>query len=113
MEVAFTEHDANVSSRFFTDDALFIYSANPIYRGRQALDAFFVQHMREMPVFEQLDCRTDRIDDQGAYVIEYASHIAHWRNGESSGVNTGKNLRIWRREKDGSLKMFRQMAMYD
>jgi ketosteroid isomerase-like protein len=113
MEAAFTQHDANLSSRFFSDDAAFIYSSNPIYRGRQALDAFFVQHMREMPIFEKLDCRTDRIDVLEGYVIEYASHIAHWRNGESSGVNTGKNLRIWRREKDGSLKMFRQMAMYD
>lgn len=113
MEAAFTQHDANLSSRFFTDDAAFIYSSNPIYRGRQALDAFFVQHMREMPVFEQLDCRTDRIDVLDGYVVEYASHIAHWRNGEASGINTGKNLRIWRREGDGSLKLFRQMAMYD
>ncbi|MBD0255157.1 MAG: nuclear transport factor 2 family protein [Cytophagales bacterium] len=113
MEEAFTQHDANVSSRFFTDDAMFIYSANPIHRGRQALDAFFVQHMRQLPVFEKLDCRTDRIDDLGAYVIEYASHIAIIKDGDYSGVGTGKNLRIWRREKDGSLKLFRQMAMYD
>jgi ketosteroid isomerase-like protein len=113
MEDAFTQHDARIAAQFFTDDGAFIYSANPIYRGRKELDAFFEGHMREVPMFEQLDCRTDRIDDQGAYVIEYASHIAHWRNGESSGINTGKNLRIWRREKDGSLKMFRQMAMYD
>jgi ketosteroid isomerase-like protein len=113
MEEAFTQHDANIAARFFTDDGAFIYSSNPIYRGRKELDAFFVQHMREMPVFEKLDCRTDRIDVLDGYVIEYASHVANWRNGDSSGVNTGKNLRIWRREKDGSLKMFRQMAMYD
>ncbi len=113
MEEAFTQHDANVSSRFFTDDAMFIYSANPIYHGRQALDAFLVQHMRQLPVFEKLDCRTDRIDDLGAYVIEYASHIAIIKDGDYSGVGTGKNLRIWRREQDGSLKLFRQMAMYD
>ncbi len=113
MEEAFTQHDANIAAQFFTDDGTFIYSYNPIYRGRKELDAFFEGHMREMPIFEKLDCRTDRIDVLEGYVIEYASHIAHWRNGESSGVNTGKNLRIWRREKDGSLKMFRQMAMYD
>ena len=113
MEEAFTQHDAGIAAQFFTDDGAFIYSQHPIYRGRKELDAFFEAHMREMPIFEKLDCRTDRIDVLEGYVIEYASHIAHWRKGESSGVNTGKNLRIWRREKDGSLKMFRQMAMYD
>jgi ketosteroid isomerase-like protein len=113
MEMAFTHHDAKLMAQFYTEDAMFIYSYNPIYRGRKALDAFLDQHMQEMPIFEKLDCRTDRIDVAGDYVIEYASHVANWRNGESSGVSTGKNLRIWRRENDCSLKLFRQMAMYD
>jgi ketosteroid isomerase-like protein len=113
MEDAFTQHDPTIAAQFFADDGAFFYSFNPIYRGRQALDAFFVQHMRQMPVFEKLNCRTDRIDDLGTYVIEYASHIAIIKDGDYSGVGTGKNLRIWRREKGGSLKLFRQMAMYD
>ncbi len=113
MEEAFTQHDAKLAAQFFTDDGAFIYSSNPMYRGRQALDAFFEGHMRQLPVFEKLDCRTDRIDALEGYVIEYASHIAIVKDGDYSGVNTGKNLRIWRREKDGSLKMFRQIAMYD
>jgi hypothetical protein len=46
-------------------------------------------------------------------VIEYASHIAIIRDGEYSGVGTGKNIVIWRREKGGSLKIFRGIAMYD
>lgn len=113
MEVAFTQHDASLMSQFYSDDAMFIYSYNPIYQGRKQMDSFLAEHMKEMPVFENLDCRNDRIDLIGGYVIEYASHIANWRNGESSGVNTGKNIRIWQRQEDGSLKIFRQMAMYD
>lgn len=66
-----------------------------------------------MPIFEKLDIRNDRIDDLGKYVIEYASHIAVIRNGDYSGVGTGKDIRIWRREAGGSLKIFRHMAMYD
>jgi hypothetical protein len=92
---------------------MFIYSFNPIQKGRKALDEFLETHVNEMPIFEKLDIRNDRIDDLGMFVIEYASHIAVWRNGGSSGVNTGKDLRIWRRETDGSLKILRSMAMYD
>ncbi|CAA9345322.1 MAG: hypothetical protein AVDCRST_MAG56-8134 [uncultured Cytophagales bacterium] len=113
MEDAFAQHDARIAAQFFADDGAFLYSSNPIYRGRKELDAFFEEHMRQLPVFEKLDCRTDRIDVLEGYVIEYASHIAIIKDGDYSGVGTGKNVRIWRREKDGSLKMFRQMAMYD
>lgn len=113
MEVTITQHDAKIWSQFYTDDGMFIYSRHPIYEGRKALDEFLEKHVSEMPVFEKLDIRNDRIDDLGQYVIEYASHIANWRSGEYSGINTGKDIRIWRREKEGSLKIFRAMGMYD
>ena len=45
--------------------------------------------------------------------MEYASHVANRRSGDHSGVNTGKNLKIWRREADGSLKIFRSIDMYE
>ena len=64
-------------------------------------------------MFEKLDIRNDRVDDLNDFVIEYASHIAIVRNGDWSGVFTGKDLAIWRRTKNGSLKIFRHIAMYD
>jgi ketosteroid isomerase-like protein len=113
MESAISQHDNKIWAQFYTDDGMFIYSFNPIYKGRKALDAFLEKHVNEMPIFEKLDIRNDRIDNLGVFVIEYASHVAIWRNGASSGVNTGKDVRIWRREKEGSLKILRSMAMYD
>ncbi len=35
------------------------------------------------------------------------------RDGDWSGVFTGKDIRIWRREPDGTLRIFRNIAMYD
>jgi ketosteroid isomerase-like protein len=113
MEITITQHDAKIWSQFYTDDASFLYSRNPIHTGRKAVDRFLEDHVKELPVFEKLDIRNDRIDDLGNYVIEYASHIAIIRNGNFSGVFTGKDIRIWRREPGGSLKIFKAMAMYD
>lgn len=114
MEVTITQHDAIIWQKFYADDGMFIYSRHPFYQGRKAIDEFLIKHVNEdMPVFEKLDIRTDRIDVLEQYVIEYASHIANWRSGDYSGVNTGKDIRIWRREPDCSLKIFRAMAMYD
>jgi ketosteroid isomerase-like protein len=112
-EVTIAQHDARIWSQFYADDAVLMYSRHPAYAGRRAIDRFLAAHVQEVPVFEALDIRTDRIDDLGRYVIEYASHIASFRAGDQSGVNTGKNTVIWRREPGGALKVFRGMAMYD
>lgn len=111
--VAIAQHDGAVWSQFFADDAVLIPNYSPIRRGRKAIDDYLMAHTAQLPVFERLDIRNDRIDDLGDYVIEYASHVANWRAGEASGVNTGKNLRIWRREPDGGLRMFWQAGNYD
>jgi ketosteroid isomerase-like protein len=112
-EQVITQHDAKLWSRLYSDDIKYIYSNNPAVEGRQAMDAFLERHVKELPTFEKLSIRNDEIDDLGEYVVEYASHIAVFRSGDYSGVSTGKDLRIWRREKDGFLKVCRSIAMYD
>jgi ketosteroid isomerase-like protein len=112
-EVTIAQHDARIWAQFYADDAVLMYSRHPAYAGRKAIDGFLAAHAQELPVFEALDIRTDRIDDLGRYVIEYASHIASFRVGAQSGVNTGKNTVIWRREPGGALRVYRGMAMYD
>jgi ketosteroid isomerase-like protein len=112
-EVAISQHDGAVWSQFFADDAVLIPTYTPARRGRQAIDDYVNAHVQHLPVFEKLDIRNDRIDDLGDYVIEYATHVANWRHGDASGVNTGKNIRIWRREPSGALRFFWQMGNYD
>lgn len=113
MEITITQHDAALWGQFYADDAAFLYSRTPPQKGKKVLDSFLVAHTRDLPVFEGLHCRTNRVDDIGTCVIEYASHVAFVRNGGFSAVATGKDLRIWRREKAGPLKIFRHIAMYD
>lgn len=113
MEATVAQHDAKIWSQFYTDDGMFLYSRNPLYEGKKSLNDFLENHCKELPVFEKLDIRNDEIINLGNYVIEYASHIASWRGGDYSGVGLGKDLRVWRREKDCSLKLFRHIGMYD
>src|SRR5690606_20807227 len=112
-EVAIIQHDSKTWSMFYADDAMVIPNYSPIIEGRKALDEYYDKHAKEMPIFEKLDIRHDRIDNLGDYVIEYATHVANWRNGDASGVGTGKNIGIWRREPVCSLKLIRKMGMYD
>ncbi len=113
MEATISEHDQKIWTQFYADDAIVFTQRHPIQKGRKEIDAYYERHVKEMPVFEKLDVRNDRIDELGEYVIEYASHIAIVRSGDFSGVFTGKDLAIWKRQKNGSLKIFRHMGMYD
>lgn len=113
QESIITEHNPILWSLFYTDDYMMFYSATPIINGRKEIDNFLQEHTKHLPIFEKLDIRNDRIDDLGPYVIEYASHIAIVRNGNWSGVVTGKDIRIWRRSPNSSLRIFRAIAMYD
>lgn len=113
MESVVIQHDARLWKMFYADDANFLYSNSPVYLGRQALDRFLDEHVRSLPIFEKLDIRNDEIIDLGTYVIEYASHTAFVRGENWSGAGTGKDLRIWRRGADCSLKIFRHIGMYD
>ncbi|MEM6633663.1 MAG: DUF4440 domain-containing protein [Bacteroidota bacterium] len=113
-EKTISQGNAEVWAQMYSDDGMFIYSFNPFYQGRKALDDFLQKHVQELPVFEHLDIRTFAIDNlENGYVIEYATHVANWRNGKDSGVSTGKGIRVLRREPSGSLKVFRHISMYD
>lgn len=113
QERAIVEKDHRVWSQFYADDAVLLPNHDPVQEGRGKIDAYLESHVGHMPVFEKLDIRNDRIDDLGTWVIDYASHVAIWRDGDASGVSTGKNIRIWRREPRGGLKMICQAGTYD
>lgn len=113
LETAVTQHDAPLLGRFYADDAILAPNFDALAQGRAAIDRYWTKHAAELPTFEKLDIRNDRVDELDGYLVEYASHVANWRNGDASGVNTGKNLRIWRREPDHALKMIVQLGSYD
>lgn len=113
LDATVTLHDGQTWSMFYSDDSILMPGYHPVKNGRTEIDQYINQHLKELPIFEELDTRNDRVDELGKYVVEYASHIASWKNPGGSGVNFGKNIRIWRREPDHSLKVIRSIAMYD
>jgi ketosteroid isomerase-like protein len=113
-EAAVTQKDARLWSRFYADDAIMLANNGGLLAGRKAIDDYIATHCPQLPFFEKLDLRIDRIEELGDYVIEYASQVATWRRGDASGVGTGKNLRIWRREPGAhALKIILSIGSYD
>ena len=113
MERIITQQDGHLWSMFYDDEGMSLHSFVPMNIGREQIDDYLLKHAKELPVFEKLDIRTDRIDELDGYVIEYATAVANWRIDQYSGVSTSKNIRLWKRQKNGSLKILRIIAMYD
>ncbi|MBW1297747.1 DUF4440 domain-containing protein [Aquimarina litoralis] len=99
--------------QLYAEDAIALFSYKPVFKDRNMLDQFIKDHVAELPIFEKLDIRNNYINDLGEYVVNYASHIANWRNNEYSGISTGKGIKIWRRAANGTLKIVRQISTYD
>jgi ketosteroid isomerase-like protein len=113
MEKIIAAKDGKLWTMFYDDAGKSLHSFEPMVAGRKNLDAYYLKHAKELPVFEKLDIRTDAITELDGYVLEYATAIANWRMDDYSGVSTSKNIRLWKRQPNGSLKIFRLIAMYD
>jgi len=113
MEKIISQKDGNLWTKFYDDNGKSLHSFKPMIIGREKLDKYYLEHAKELPVFEKLDIRTDKIEELSGYVLEYATAIANWRVNEYSGVSTSKNIRLWKRQPNGSLKIYRLIAMYD
>jgi ketosteroid isomerase-like protein len=113
QESAIIQRDGKTWALFYADDAIQLMNQGAVTSGREALDAYFRQHARALPVFEKLDIRADRIDDLGKYAIEYGSAVVTWKTDDYSGVSLGKNIIVWRRADSGTLQIWRAISMYD
>jgi ketosteroid isomerase-like protein len=113
QESVISQHDGKTWALFYADDVILLANHGSVVTGRKAIDEYSVAHAKALPVFEKLDLRIDRIDDLGKYVVEYATGVVAWKVDDYSGVNLGKNIRIWRRSENGGLRIWRAISMYD
>lgn len=113
QETVISEGDSKVWAMYYSDDVILLSNNGPLLRGRKEVDEYMHKHVKDMPTFEKLAIRNDRIDVTGNYIIEFASHIAIVRDGDWSGTGLGKDIRVWRREKEGYLKIIRGIGAYD
>lgn len=105
--------DGAVLSQFYTHDGVILRNSNPPIIGIENIEKYWLKHAREIASFEGLQQRTVKLEELGKYIIEHSAHIAIWRSGEHSGVNTGKHIRIWVRQPDGRIKTRILASAYD
>lgn len=112
---AVKSHDAAAKIARYADDAVFMPYADTPKVGINDIRTHLVRYTEQGRgvVFESVKVWNEGFEVLDGYVVEYPKFEVRWRNGADSGIVSGGGLRLWRRQADGSLKMFRQIATHD
>ena len=97
----------------YAEDAVFYPFADSAKAGQAVLTPY-------LKAYHQYDVLIDHIEilpydyvDFGDYILEYSLFDVDWRFGEHSGTNQGKGIRLWKRQPDNSLKIYRHIGLHN
>jgi ketosteroid isomerase-like protein len=108
-------HDAAAKIARYADDAIYMPYADTPKVGIDEIRTHLMAYTEQGQgvTFESVRVWNEGFEVLGGHVVEYPKFEVRWRNGADSGTVSGGGLRLWRRQGDGALKMFRQIATHD
>ena len=113
MAEAVRRRDGNLRADFFTNDAAFMPFADTIKTGMAVLRPYLIQYNSYPVTIDSIAISNTGFEDLGTYVIEYPWFKVQGHNTEGSGRGSGKGIRLWRRNKDCCLQIFREIGLHN
>lgn len=114
MEKGVRTRDGALRSSFFTEDARFFPFAEPAIAGIENIKPYIMAYSsRGLVTIDSVMCYTYDFKYYSTYIIEYAMFKVRWTNANGSGRTEGKGIRIWQRQADGSLKLYREIGTHN
>ena len=114
MEKGVRQRNAPLRIAFFTEDGIFYPFADSAVVGLAQLKPYLTAYSSGGTVtIESVSCYTLSFEDLGDHILEYAMFKVEWSHANGSGKTEGKGIRIWRRQSNGSLKLFREIGTHN
>ena len=114
MEKGVRQRNATLRVNFFTEDAIFYPFADSAVVGMDQLKPYLTAYSNRGTVtIDSVSCYTFNFEKLGDYTLEYAMFKVKWSLTDRTGKTEGKGIRIWKRQTDGSLKLFREIATHN
>jgi ketosteroid isomerase-like protein len=113
MEKSVQTRDGNLRADFFTDDAIFMPFADSSKVGIKSIRTHLIAYNSYPVKIDTISIYNEYFEDCGNFVIEYPRFYVKWHTSDNSGIGTGKGIRIWKREKNCSLKLYREIGIHD
>lgn len=106
--------DGAQRSEFYTDDAKFMPFAEPTVTGINEIKPYLIEYSTRGDVnIDSLAVYTYHYENLDDYILEYSKFKVKWSVPQLSGRTEGKGIRLWKRQEDKSLKIFRHIGTHN
>lgn len=100
----------------FLPDAVYMTYYTPPLMGKEPITAYFTEHEKPGEVIiDKIDLRNGNVYGLSSnnIVVEHGFYNVDYRAGQYSGTVSGKSINIWKRDKNGTLMLYRQAVNHD
>ena len=114
MEKGVRTRDGNLRSQFFTKDGSVYPFADTTVTGIDRIKPYLIAYSsRGAITIDSIMCYTYEFETHGEYILEYDMFKVKWSVPNYSGRTEGKGIRIWKRQEDKSLKLYREIGTHN
>lgn len=114
MEKGVRNRDGILRSEFITHDAKFMPFAEPTVTGIDEIKPYLIAYSSRGEVtIDSISVYTYHYEYLNDYLLEYPKYKVKWSAPPSSGRTVGKGIRIWKRQEDKSLKIYREISTHN
>ena len=114
MEKAVRIRDGDLRSEFFTKDGSFMPFADSTVSGMEKIKPYLKDYSARWELtFDSISVYTHHAEYFDDHVLEYSKFHVKWSTPQSSGKTEGKGIRIWKRQEDKSLRLYREIGTHD
>ena len=112
-EKAIREWDPEIRINLYTDDAIFYPFADSAKVGIETLKPYLRSYHQYDILIDLIKSKPFEFVYLNDYVLQFSTFEVDWRFEESSGTNKGKGIKLWKRQSDQSLKIYRHIGLHN
>lgn len=106
--------DGALRSEFYTDDARYMPSQEPTLTGMGEIKPYLMDYSKRGDInFDSLAVYTYHYEYFTDYILEYSKVKVKWSTATASGRTEGKGIRLWKRQDDKSIKIYRHIGTHN
>jgi ketosteroid isomerase-like protein len=114
MEKGVRSRNAVLRARFYTNDGSFMPFADTTVTGMNEIKPWMAKYSSSgNATIDSINCYTYHYEYFDRYILEYDMFKIKWSGPGYSGRAEGKGIRIWKRQEDKSLKLFREIGTHN
>ena len=108
-----TMRSGELRSEFYADDAKFMPFQEPTVSGIDEIKPYLIKYNQGNVTIDSIETSTYHYEATDDHILAYTKFKVKWTVPNFSGRTEGKGIRIWQRQADHSLKIFRLIGSHN